>query len=386
MKFTVPVQTIIDPVTRVANICTANPSNPDDLSQFVLFEVTKDNITLTGTDNAVQIKAVIPLPENACEREGTFLMLASRAREFFKSLGSDDDVVLELQNDDEMLHATSDRASFNIRVRTLNDDKGFPTFKLEDEAEPPKSFRVEEHKLRYMIEKSVFCVSRENFREYLKGMRFDIRGNELYLFALDGHRMAALDTVLAEPVDGEILFSLTLRGVTELQKLLSNEPNHIISISVSENFATTKVGIYELSNRLIHCKYPNVRGVLPNKCEASIPVDLAQLKTYVKRVSLFSNKRLNVINFVFDNNNVAIHSQNSEHEVARANIAIDYQEGKQREVNLNADLVKEFLNSLEAPMVIFGFAHPYTNTLLTPNVEDENLGVRIRYVISQIMV
>ena len=54
MKFTVPVQTIIDPITRVASICASNTSNPDDLAQYLMLDVKKDGITMTGGTSQIQ--------------------------------------------------------------------------------------------------------------------------------------------------------------------------------------------------------------------------------------------------------------------------------------------------------------------------------------------
>ena len=146
MKFTVPVQSIIGPITTVANICTSNSSNPDDLSQYVLVEVRKDALTLSGTDNTVQISAVVPFADGACESEGTFLMSSDKAANFFKSLGSKDDVSLELDENDELLNIESDRATYSMRVRLMAENVKFPSFKMSEE-QNVRQFTVEEHKL-----------------------------------------------------------------------------------------------------------------------------------------------------------------------------------------------------------------------------------------------
>ena len=386
MKFTVPVQSIIGPITTVANICTSNSSNPDDLSQYVLVEVRKDALTLSGTDNTVQISAVVPFADGACESEGTFLMSSDKAANFFKSLGSKDDVSLELDENDELLNIESDRATYSMRVRLMAENVKFPSFKMSEE-QNVRQFTVEEHKLRFMLEKSVFCVSREEYRDYLKGVRFEVRGNEFTIFALDGHRMAVLDTQLAEEASEDIAFSMTLRGVTEMQKLLSNSPDRPLTLSVSENFVATKIGMFSIASRILKCKFPNVRGILPSKCSPELPVDLDSLKTYVKRVSLFSNKLMNLINMCFTYNNLDIRSQNADHEIGAARLPINYQDEKgNRDINLNADFVKDFLNAIETPQVVFCFAPPYTNTMLRPNIEINELGIRVRYLVSHISV
>lgn len=385
MKFTVPVQTILSPIIQVANICTSNSPNPDELSQYLLFDVKKDQIKLLGTDNTVQLEAVIPLPADACQEEGVFIIKANRVSDFFKCLGTNDDITVEWHEGDDCLTVNSDHGSYSLQVRPAPEKNAFPVFSMAEE-DAPKTFEIEEFKLRYMIEKTVFCVSRDNYRDYLKGIRFEVQNDDLSVFALDGHRMAVAETKLENPPVESFAFLMTLRGVTELMKLLSSSSKLKLNISATDNYISTKVNCFTITNRLLKCKYPNVRGVLPKDLDPEVSVNLEQLKTYVKRISLFSNKRLNMINLTFTNNNLALYSQNSEHEVGKADIEINYPTELRREANLNCDFVKEFLNAIDTEDVIFGFAPPYNNTMLRPRYETNEDGLRLRYVVSHIMV
>lgn len=386
MKFTVPVQTIISPIIQVASICSANSHNPDDLTQYVLFNVKKDVLTLVGTDNAVQLKAEIPFPEGACESEGTFLMEAGKAKDFFKTLGSADDVSLELQsNEEEVLTVVSSQARYSVRIRIIEEDQFLPSFDEDAQKEPANIIAIEECKLRYMIEKSLFCASRDSYNEYFKGMRFEVNGDDLNIFTIDGHRMAALEVKLEEPAQESFDFFIASRGVNELQKLLSANNTDKINLCISKNFIITKIGFYTLTNRLVKCTYPDVRGVIPKNCNPEVPINLAEFKTYLKRVSIFSNKRVNMVNLVFADGYLKLHCQNSEHEIASASLQIapidDY-----REVNLNSDYVLDFLNAIDTDEVVFGFAPPYNNTLIRPKEEVNEMGIRIKYVVSHIIV
>lgn len=386
MKFTVPVQTIIGPISQVASICTTNASNPDDLTQFVLFDVTKERLTLVGTDNTVQLKAEIPLPEDACQKEGSFLMLATKAKDFFKNLGTHDDVSFEIKDDeDEVLNVISSQARYSIRIHSTTDDQFLPSFDEDFKEEKQVSFKIEENKLLYMIDKSLFCASRDNFQEFFKGVRFEIRGDELSVFALDGHRMAALDVRLEERPVEDISFLMTLRGVSELQKLLTSSKTDKLELVVSSSFVNVNISCFSITNRLLKCSFPAVRSILPKQFSPEVVINVEELKTYVKRVSFFSNKRLGLINLVFSQNSLGLHSQNSDHEIAAARLDIPFDDDH-REINLNADYLLNFLSAIEAPEVVFCFAPPYNNTLLRPVNEINEMGIRVRYVVSHIMV
>lgn len=353
----------------------------------MLVEVKPNSLTLVGTDNNVQLMAQVPLPDGACESEGSFLISSSKARDFFKNLGESDDVSMSLDEEQENLNIVSADGNYTIRVRKLSSDLKFPIFESEQEMPSASTICIEEHKLRYMIDKSIFCVSHENYRDYLRGVRFEASNDDFAIFTLDGHRMAVLETKLLEPCSSAVSVSLTLRGANELNKLLSTTPDRRLEIKFSTNFVVAQVGIYTLTSRLLKCNYPNVRAVLPRSLQSEATVNLELLKTYVKRVAGFSNKRLNNINFSFSKGKLSIFAQNLEREIGSAELESDYNlDGDVRQVNLNADFMKEFLNAIDAPQIVFGFAPPYANTLLRPSVESNDLGVRVRYIVSHIVV
>lgn len=386
MKFKAPVAAISEAILRVADICAKNTSNQDDLSKYVLLELSESSLTVTGTDNNVQISANVSLAEGMCQEPGSILILATKAKDFFRSLGNDDEIGIELDETEDLIHVTNNTESkFNIRVKRLSEDTQFPRFQNPEQSSF-KTFKIKKEVLKRMLEKSIFCVSNENFRDYLKGLRIEVKEKEIYVFALDGHRMAALDAELDEPASEEINILMTLRGVNELLKLIKNA-DESVEISATDDFISTKLGCYTLSNRLLKCKYPNVRNVIPEKCSPTIPVKNKKLATNVSRVAMFSNKRLNHVNLCFTTNNLSIYSQNSDHENGKADLPIDYSEKDAHlEVNLNADFLKDFFKAIDTEDVIFCFAPPYNNTLIKPQGDRDELGIRIRYVVSHIMV
>lgn len=386
MNFTVPVQAVLAPIMQVCSICNSAGVNNEDLTPFMYMEVAPGNLTLLGTDGNVQLKAQVPLPEDACESGGSLLISATKARDFFRTLGESEDVSIRLNEEEENVEITSAKGNYKIRVRSLGSDKSFPVFDVADDMASATAVQIPERKLKYMLDKSLFCVCHENFREYLKGVRFEIKNDDFAIFTLDGHRMAVLETKLDTACSGEVSASLTLRGASELGKLISDNPDRVANMEFSQNFAIAHLGMYTLTSRLLKCNYPNVRAVLPKDLQTEVNVELDSLKRYVKRLSGFTNKRLNNINFTFSPGKLTLFAQNLEREIGSAELISDYTVPNERQINLNADFMKDFLNAIDSPSVVFGFAPPYSNTQLRPNIENEELGIKVRYVVSHIVV
>ena len=393
VTFTTPVKLIAAPLTQVASVCNKRPSNSNDLTSNIKLDVTKDALSLTGRDGDVQLTATLPFTKDngaSCEHEGSFLVDAVKLSTFIKALSPAETITFSLPDDDTRLAITTNTGSSDFKLQTvvLKDGLTFPPF-TDSEDVKPVSFAIEEHKLRYILDKSIFCVSVENYRDYLKGVRFEANGNELKVYALDGHRMAALETTLAKAVEGEnneAKFLTTLRGTTELLKLLSNTRKEPITLTVGKMVLTTQVGMYALSMRLLIVKYPNVAVVLPKQV-SEVHVPTAELKDAVNRVALFSDKRLNKVTLTFEHNQLKLSAQNSDRETAQAVIdGLDFDPPAPMEDNLNADYVKSFLQAVNTPEVAFGFAPPYNNTQITEQNQWADIGVRLRYVVSHIMV
>ncbi len=394
VTFTVPVKLIAAPLTQVAGVCNKRPSNPADLTSNVKLDVTKDALSLTGRDGDVQLTATLPFTNDngaSCEQEGTFLVDALKLSSFIKTLSPAETITFSLRDDDDnrlAITTSTGTSDFVLQAAVLKEGVTFPPFSDSEDAKPV-SFAIEERKLRYILDKSIFCVSVENYRDYLKGLRFEAVGNELTVYALDGHRMAALETTLAKAVDGEnneAKFLTTLRGTTELHKLLSNSRKEPITLTVGHNVLTTQVGMYALSMRLLTVKYPNVAAVLPKQV-SEVRVPTAELKDAVNRVALFSDKRLSKVALTFAHNQLTLQAQNSDRETARAVIdCLDFAPSKPVEVNLNADYVKAFLQNIATPEVVFGLTPENNNTQIAERNQWADIGVRLRYVVSHIMI
>ena len=77
--------------------------------------------------------------------------------------------------------------------------------------------------MKSIIDSSVFCVSNEDFRDYLKGIRFELNGSKLEIFTSDGHRMAILETQLANQTSsGSFGAIITKKCAAQLSKILND--------------------------------------------------------------------------------------------------------------------------------------------------------------------
>ena len=208
---------------------------------------------------------------------------------------------------------------------------------------------LKQKQLKSIIDSCLLCVSNEDFRDYLRGVRFEVNGSKLEIFTSDGHRMAILETQLDNPSTDAEPFGviLTKRCASQLAKI--------------------------------------VRTVIPKTIDSIISIPKDTFTNLIKQVSVLSSKRVNGVTFTFGGGQVTLRSENSEHEVATASLALPDAQSN-IEISLNAQYVREVLGVIKTDNVLFCFSQPMIHVLIKPETEVNDLGVKASYIISKVVV
>ncbi len=380
MEFTAPLATFIKPLQNICSIAGTASTN-DDITQNVVLTVKSNTLTLRATNYRIELSYSVPVSATS---EGEILVSASKLRETLSKLPQSSLVSFNCPEDEDELNSdltlATGQTTFKIRTRSADT---FPDFEAAHE-EVEQVLAIEQSKLRRIIEGSIFCISQEEFREYLRGMRLEIEGDNLTVFTSDGHRMAMIETTLSRPLRDAYGVTLIRPCAAELYKILDNSED-IIELSFTKNTVTTVCNGFKLSSKLLICNFPNVRGVLPREIKTTIPVNRTELKAEISKVAVLSSKRINGVNLVFDDGFLHLRSENSEHEIATSQMAINYQ-GSSVDVTLNASYVNEVLSVMSSEQVIFNFSQPLINAMITPADEGPDSKLHTRYIISRVVV
>ena len=376
MKFTLPLVSFIKHLSQVSGVAGA-PGGKDDITQNVLISIKNNKLTFKCTVYSIEMSVVIPGVADV-ESEGATTVNAAKLRDSCKNLDQSALVTFDYDDSNEVLLVSSGTAQFQIRTRNVLE---FPTFEHED---VEQRIVLKQNQLKAIIDKSIFCISIEDFREYLKGMRFEVDGENVSVFTSDGHRMAVIETTLDVPLAQPLGSNLTRRCAAELTKILkdSDEP---VELAFTKNSISTSCNGYTLTSKLLICGYPNVRAVIPKSIDVSVEVPRAELKNAISRVNVLSSKRVNAVNLVFADDRLNLKTENSEHEVATESLNISYNLHP-IDMSLNAGYVMEVLNAISTENVRFCFANPIVSMLIEPCSNDYEYGVRTRYIISRVVV
>ena len=376
MKFSITLSSISKQLSEVASIACSAP-NKEDITQNILINVTGNELTFKATNYNIELQTKIPVMDVVSEGETT--VNAVKLKETLANLDINSDVVFELAN--EKLIISNSSVSFEIRARSSKD---FPSFEIDNIVQ---SIVLKQKQLKNIIDSSSFCVSNEDFRDYLKGVRFELNGTKLEIFTSDGHRMAILETNLdnQEPTIAPFGAILTKRCATQLSKILDDNGESEVTLSFTKNAVLTTCNNYSLVSKQIICGYPNVRTVIPRTIDTQLSIPRESFSNLIKQVSVLSSKRINGVTFNFGNGKVDLRCENSEHEVATA--SLDLPDAQTPiEISLNSQYVREVLNVLKSENVLFCFSQPMAQVMIKPDTEENEFGIKSSYIISKVVV
>ena len=376
MKFSITLSSISKQLSEVASIACSAP-NKEDITQNILINVTGNELTFKATNYNIELQTKIPVMDVVSEGETT--VNAVKLKDTLANLDINSDVVFELAN--EKLIISNSSVSFEIRARSSKD---FPSFEIDNIVQ---SIVLKQKQLKNIIDSSSFCVSNEDFRDYLKGVRFELNGTKLEIFTSDGHRMAILETNLdnQEPTSAPFGAILTKRCATQLSKILDDNGESEVTLSFTKNAVLTTCNNYSLVSKQIICGYPNVRTVIPRTIDTQLSIPRESFSNLIKQVSVLSSKRINGVTFNFGNGKVDLRCENSEHEVATA--SLDLPDAQTPiEISLNSQYVREVLNVLKSENVLFCFSQPMAQVMIKPDTEENEFGIKSSYIISKVVV
>lgn len=376
MKFSITLSSISKQLSEVASIACSAP-NKEDITQNILINVTGNELTFKATNYNIELQTKIPVMDVVSEGETT--VNAVKLKDTLANLDINSDVVFELAN--EKLIISNSSVSFEIRARSSKD---FPSFEIDNIVQ---SIVLKQKQLKNIIDSSSFCVSNEDFRDYLKGVRFELNGTKLEIFTSDGHRMAILESNLdnQEPTIAPFGAILTKRCATQLSKILDDNGESEVTLSFTKNAVLTTCNNYSLVSKQIICGYPNVRTVIPRTIDTQLSIPRESFSNLIKQVSVLSSKRINGVTFNFGNGKVDLRCENSEHEVATA--SLDLPDAQTPiEISLNSQYVREVLNVLKSENVLFCFSQPMAQVMIKPDTEENEFGIKSSYIISKVVV
>jgi len=345
--------------TQIVQTVVSPRSTLPILSNF-LFEAEGQKIKLSSTDLEVGVSCYV---KGEIAKEGSITIPAKRFGDIIRELP--DDKPIEIRADEtNQISIKCGKSHFVLMGLPKSEYPVLPDFPEE------KTFKIQKSLLKTMLRRAVFAVSTDETRYVLNGVYLIADNGSLKLVSTDGRRLAYISR---EGIDKKFQHKAIIptKSVNEVQRIISAEEKESeIKIGVTENQIAFQIENITVLSRLIEGTFPNYEQVIPKKHETQVKVNVKEVLSAVRQMSLLTSDKASTVKFLFGKNLLRISAQAQGLGSGEAEIDIEHS-GANLEIAFNPGFLIDILKNVDEEFVNFELTNSLNPALLSP-LNDKN--------------
>lgn len=278
MKFICEKQALYQAVTHVSKGVAQKSTIP--ALEGIRMQLKPGILQLTGYDLEFGIQTHV---EVETEDTGEFIINARLLSEAVKRF-SGNTIVFEI---DEQLAVSMycDATEFHIAAMSAEDYPALPTLEMET------GITLEQEILKSMIQQTYYAASLNETKPVLTGELFETIGEDLYVVAIDGYRLAIRNEKIASPEPYR--FVVPKRTLLEVASLLKEDAEMPCILSAGVSHIVFSFNGYIVFSRLLEGEFHNYRSSIPTTFETEVILKTQDLISCLERCSLLINSKFN---------------------------------------------------------------------------------------------
>jgi len=360
MHITVKREDLLKPLGIVAGVVERRQTLP--ILSNIMLRYNGKELALTGTDMEVEISAQL---SGKGGENGEITVPARKLHDICRALPSDSLIDISLEKEKALIKSGKSR----FRLLTMPASE-FPAIET---AQWDMKFTLPQNKLRWLLEKTMFCMAQQDVRYYLNGLLFEAKGQKLRAVATDGHRLSLADVELTSSINGEKNVILPRKGVQEMIRFLEDSDAEV-QLQIGANHIRATLKDLTFTSKLIDGRFPDYNRVIPASQSKRVMVPRTAFRETLNRAAILSNEKYRGVRFGLGQGLMTITAHNPEQEEAQEEIAIDYS-GEEMEIGFNVNYISEAVGALDANDIEFCLNDPNSSCLLRVPGNSQNLYV-----------
>lgn len=356
MKFVSSKADILKEISVAQDIISSR--NTLSILSNVLLETNDNTLTIKATDLKVSFETSIPVDTTD---PGTTTVYCDKFLGIIRSLPDGD---VEFEQQDQRLDIRPMFKKIDFQLKSIASDK-FPELQ---EISDDSYFEIPQKDLLEMIGQTIFAVSDDETRYFMNGVYMENIDGKLIMVATDGRRLSYISKAVDDSIASFEGVIIPPKILALVKRLASGEGN--ISLAVTDKNVFVKFDNQKLSSNLIEGQFPNYNRVIPESQDYEIIVDKQELVEALGRVSLLVEQKSRRIFMTVNENNILLHSEESEIGVAREEIPCKY-EGPEISLALNYLFLLEPLRVMDEETVNIKFTDSKKAISLLPAEEKD---------------
>ena len=210
-----------------------------------------------------------------------------------------------------------------------------------------ETIEITQTDLAEMIAHTLFAVSQEDVRHYLKGALFVAQGGGLRVVATDGHRLALNEKATLSEADFECI--VPRKALLELKRALS-PTDEVVRIGFGSGLVSFDLGSEVLTSRVIDGRFPDYKKVIPKPSETVMTINREALRQSINRVAIVAHEKHKAIRMVVSESVCRLMSANSSQEEAVDELTCEYS-GPDIEIAFNLIYILDAVSAVDSERV-----------------------------------
>ena len=364
MKIKIKKELLLENLNKVSKAISTKNLIP--ILSGIKFDLTKEGLTLTASDNDITIQTFIPADNKdmEIEKEGSIIIQGKYVLDIVRKL-PDEFVNIEVIDELKIL-IYAENSEFNLNG--IN-QKEYPNVALENS----KNFvKINTKLFKTIINQTAFATSTDESRPILTGINIKITGDILECSATDSYRLARKQAKLNEIAGETYNIIVPGKNIVEFMKIL-NEGNEELEIHIFSNKVLFKQNNLLFQSRLVSGNYPNVNNLIPSDSFLKITANLSNLYDVIDRASILtSDKEKNIVTLETNKNLLIVRSSSAEIGRVEEKMNITKDNEEEIKISFSAKYMMDALRSFEGDTVELAFEGE-VKPIIIKDVEDPNL-------------
>lgn len=366
MKLTIKKDILLDGLNKVSKAISTKNLIP--VLSGIKFDLKKNKLTLTASDNDITIQTVIsPKKEKdfKVEKEGSIIVKGKYILDIVRKL-PDKYINIEVFDELKILIYT-ENSEFNLNG--IDEDE-YPNINLD---ESKKKIEINNKVFKEIVNQTAFASSNEETKPVLTGINFNVVGNVLECNSTDSYRLARKVVNLDTAVEESYNIVIPSHNILEFSRILDDDEKVNIELHISNNKVLFIYKNIKFQSRLINGTYPNTSNLMPKEEFLTVYTKLNDIYNVIDRASILtSDKEKNIVTLETEGNLLTLKSSSQEIGRVEEKMNITKNNEENIKISFSAKYMMEALKSFSTENVEIHFVGE-VKPILVKSSDDESL-------------
>ena len=364
MKIKIKKDLLLENLNKVAKAISTKNLVP--ALAGIKFDLDKEGLTLTASDNDITIRSFIPYNSEDMEtiEEGSIIIQGRYILDIVRKL-PDETINLEVFDELKVIIST-ENSEYNLNGINKSE---YPNINLEVNKTP---IIVNSRVFKDLVNQTAFAASTDEARPQLTGLNLKIVGDILECNCTDSYRLARKIIKLNANDANDYNIVIPSKNIIEVSKLLTDDEAEL-ELHIFNNKIVFRYDNLLFQSRLINGNFPDTSNLLPKESILKVVVKNSILYDVIDRVSILtSDKEKNVVTLETKGNTLTMKSSSAE--IGRVEEKMNIEKDKEEDITISfsARYAMEGLKVLEGNDCEISFVGE-SNPIIFKSTENDDL-------------